>query len=97
MRRRATAGLAGSQRSSARGAAGGALSAGAVAIIKTIRELVNARVEPIYAPPRPGDVKDSQADISKASRVLGYAPIVSFEEGLARTVAWYRDSQVTVA
>jgi len=66
-------------------------------LFKTIRELVNARVEPIYAPPRPGDVKDSQADISKASRVLGYAPIVSFEEGLARTVAWYRDSQVTVA
>jgi nucleoside-diphosphate-sugar epimerase len=66
-------------------------------LFKTIRELVNARVEPIYAPPRPGDVKDSQADISKASRVLGYAPIVSFEEGLSRTVAWYRDSQVTVA
>jgi nucleoside-diphosphate-sugar epimerase len=66
-------------------------------LFKTIRELVNARVEPIYAPPRPGDVKDSQADISKARRVLGYAPIVSFEEGLARTVAWYRDSHVTVA
>ena len=66
-------------------------------LFKTIRELVNAHVNPIYAPPRPGDVKDSQADISKARRVLGYAPIVSFEEGLARTVAWYRDSHVTVA
>ena len=66
-------------------------------LFKTIRDLVNARVEPIYAPPRPGDVKDSQADISKARRVLGYEPIVSFEEGLARTVAWYRDSHVTVA
>ena len=66
-------------------------------LFKTIHDLVDARVEPIYAAPRPGDVKDSQADISKARRVLGYKPIVSFEEGLARTVAWYRDSHVTVA
>ncbi len=66
-------------------------------LFKTIRDLVKASVDPNYAPPRPGDVKDSQADISKARRVLGYEPIVSFEEGLARTVAWYRDSHVTVA
>jgi len=66
-------------------------------LFTTIRGLVDAKGDPIYAPPRPGDVKDSQADISKARRVLGYEPIVSFEEGLARTVAWYRDSHVTVA
>src|SRR5882762_723787 len=66
-------------------------------LFQTIRELVGAGVEPIYADPRPGDVKDSQADISKARRILGYQPIVSFEEGLARTVTWYRNSQVTVA
>ena len=65
-------------------------------LFATIRDLVAARVEPVYAPPRPGDVKDSQADISKARRVLRYEPSVSFEEGLARTVAWYRDSHVTV-
>jgi len=65
-------------------------------LFKTIRQLVDATVDPIYSAPRPGDVKDSQADISKARRILGYAPIVSFEEGLARTVAWYRDSHVTV-
>ena len=40
--------------------------------------------------PRPGDVRDSQADIGKARRILGYEPVVSFEDGLARTVAWYR-------
>ena len=66
-------------------------------LFTTIRDLVASRVEPIYAPPRPGDVKDSQADISKARRILGYEPSVSFEEGLARTVAWYRDSHVTAA
>ena len=66
-------------------------------LFSTIRQLVDASVDPIYSAPRPGDVKDSQADISKARRVLGYKPSVSFEEGLARTVAWYRDSHATVA
>jgi len=66
-------------------------------LFTTIRDLVAAKVEPIYAAPRPGDVKDSQADISKARHILGYEPIVNFEEGLARTVAWYRSSQVSVA
>jgi nucleoside-diphosphate-sugar epimerase len=66
-------------------------------LFKTIRELVRANIEPIYADPRPGDVKDSQADISKAGRILGYQPIVSFEDGLAKTVAWYRASQMTIA
>jgi nucleoside-diphosphate-sugar epimerase len=66
-------------------------------LFKTIRELVGANIEPIYADPRPGDVKDSQADISKARQVLGYQPTVSFEDGLSRTVAWYRASQMTIA
>src|SRR6478672_10815332 len=66
-------------------------------LFANIRQLVGTKVEPIYATPRAGDVKDSQADISKARRILGYEPSVSFEEGLARTVAWYRDSHATVA
>jgi nucleoside-diphosphate-sugar epimerase len=66
-------------------------------LFKTIRELVRANIEPIYADPRPGDVKDSQADISKARRILGYQPTVSFEDGLAKTVTWYRASQMTIA
>lgn len=63
-------------------------------LFRTVRELAGAKVEPIYEAPRAGDVKDSQADIGKARRILGYEPIVSFEEGLDRTVAWYRASQV---
>lgn len=59
-------------------------------LFSTIRDLTDARVEPIYASPREGDVKDSQADISKAERLLGYKPIVSFEEGLRRTLEWYK-------
>lgn len=54
-----------------------------------MRELTGATVEPLYGETRLGDVVDSQADIGKARRLLGYAPSVTFEEGLARTVAWY--------
>src|SRR5690349_499900 len=64
-------------------------------LFRTIRDLVGADVEPIYSEPRAGDVKDSQADISKARRLLGYEPIVSFEDGLDKTVAWYRGAQMT--
>jgi nucleoside-diphosphate-sugar epimerase len=43
-----------------------------------------------YAPERAGDVKHSLADISKAQQYLGYKPLVYFEEGLKKTVDWYR-------
>jgi len=39
--------------------------------------------------PVAGDVRDSQADITRARTLLGYAPLVSFEDGLRRTVDWY--------
>jgi nucleoside-diphosphate-sugar epimerase len=60
-----------------------------------VKREVGSSLEPIYAEPRAGDVRDSQADISKAKRLLGYSPIVSFEEGLGRTVKWYRESTVS--
>jgi nucleoside-diphosphate-sugar epimerase len=65
-------------------------------LFRVVRDLAAANVEPIYEAPRAGDVKDSQADISKARRILGYEPLVSFEDGLDRTVAWYRASQAPV-
>jgi nucleoside-diphosphate-sugar epimerase len=61
-------------------------------LFRTLRNLTGTDVEPIYAAPRAGDVKDSQADITKARTLLGYTPLVSFEDGLANTVAWYRAS-----
>jgi nucleoside-diphosphate-sugar epimerase len=62
-------------------------------LFKVLRNLVGANVEPIYEQPRAGDVRDSQADISKAARLLGYEPIVAFEEGLKNTVEWFRSNQ----
>jgi UDP-N-acetylglucosamine/UDP-N-acetyl-alpha-D-glucosaminouronate 4-epimerase len=66
-------------------------------LFRTVRDLVGARVEPIYAAPRAGDVRDSQADIQKARQLLGYEPKVSFDEGLKKTVDWYRTSQAILA
>jgi nucleoside-diphosphate-sugar epimerase len=48
---------------------------------------------PVHLPPRAGDVRDSLADISRAQQDLGYTPLVGFEEGLARTAAWYRSQR----
>jgi nucleoside-diphosphate-sugar epimerase len=65
-------------------------------LFETMARLVGVAIEPEYGAPRQGDVRDSQADISRAQQVLGYAPLVPFEEGLARTVAWYREARTTV-
>ena len=51
-------------------------------LFEEMRKLVGADVRPIYDEPRRGDVRDSQADISKARELLGYEPSVTFEEGL---------------
>ena len=53
-----------------------------------LRDLTGSAVEPIYGAPRPGDVRDSQADPRLATRLLGFEPRVSLEEGLRRTIAW---------
>ena len=59
-------------------------------LFDTMRRLIGADVKPQYTADRAGDVRDSQADIRRARDILGYEPIVTFEEGLRRTVDWYR-------
>lgn len=66
-------------------------------LFRSMRALVGASVEPIYLESRQGDVRDSQADITKAREVLGYEPIVTFEEGLTRTIEWYRAQHAATA
>jgi UDP-glucose 4-epimerase len=57
---------------------------------QTLKKIVGFPGEPLYGPERTGDIKHSLADISLAQQLLGYKPQVSFEEGLRRTVDWYR-------
>jgi UDP-glucose 4-epimerase len=72
-------------------ATGGRISLNA--LLDALYAITGARVAPRHAPPRPGDVRDSQADITRAREMLGYEPIVSFEDGLRLTVEWYRTAR----
>jgi len=55
-----------------------------------LKKLTGYRGEAKYAAERPGDVKHSLADLSLTEKYLGYRPQIDFEEGLRRTIAWYR-------
>ncbi len=66
-------------------------------LYEAVQRIVGSHGTPAYGPPRAGDVKDSQADISKAKQLLGYTPIVSFDQGLANTIRWFKESSVGVA
>ena len=66
-------------------------------LCQTLSELIGVNISPEYAPARPGDVLHSQADISRARQLLGYEPLVSFREGLQRTVDWYRAERAAVS
>lgn len=61
-------------------------------LLETLKKIMGSNVTPIYKDARTGDVRDSQADISKAERLLGYKPIVGLEEGLRETVKWFKST-----
>jgi nucleoside-diphosphate-sugar epimerase len=59
-------------------------------VVKLLNKIVGRKIPVKYEAARSGDIRDSQADISLAKRVLGYSPLVMFEEGLKRTWEWYK-------
>ncbi len=61
-------------------------------LVSSINRILGSQLTPQYAPERVGDIKHSCADISKAVTKLGYKPQVGFEEGMARTINWFRQS-----
>lgn len=62
-------------------------------LVNGLNRLLGTKIEPKHAPARAGDVRFSQADIRHIQHDLGFHASVSFEEGLARTLAWYQQSQ----
>jgi UDP-glucose 4-epimerase len=58
-----------------------------------LKKIIGYKGEVKYGPERSGDVKHSLADLSRTEKALGYKPLVSFEEGLSKTVDWYRGQQ----
>jgi nucleoside-diphosphate-sugar epimerase len=61
-------------------------------LLATLNKIFGTNLDAIYKEARQGDVRDSQADISKAVKMLGYKPSVGLEEGLRETVQWFRAS-----
>jgi UDP-N-acetylglucosamine/UDP-N-acetyl-alpha-D-glucosaminouronate 4-epimerase len=59
-------------------------------LLRVMQTIVGSTLQPTHAEARPGDVKDSQADITKARTLLGYQPTIDLEEGLRRTLDWFR-------
>ena len=55
-------------------------------LVDELRDLLGVDVEPVYAAPRPGDVRHSLADLSRARQELGYEPAVHLRDGLERTM-----------
>lgn len=68
-------------------------------IINHINKILKKSIEPKFIPPRPGDVKDTLADIAKAQKLIGFAPKVGFEQGLKKTIEYFskKTSQPRIA
>lgn len=61
-------------------------------IYHTLAKALGKDIEPHFGPDRKGDIKHSNADITKAKKLLGYAPEYNFERGLQEAIAWYKEN-----
>ena len=61
-------------------------------IYHALTRVLQIETEPVFGPERPGDIRHSNADISKARRLLGYAPDYDFARGLTEAIQWYKDN-----
>jgi nucleoside-diphosphate-sugar epimerase len=61
-------------------------------MLQQINQITGKDIAPVYGDARPGDIKHSQADITRARNLLGYEPKISFEDGLRHTIEWYREN-----
>ena len=60
-------------------------------LVKEIGKLTKCLVEPVYIAPRAGDIKHSFADINKTRKALHFEPLMSFRQGLKKTVIWFKE------
>ena len=59
-------------------------------LVKKINEILDKDIKPEYATPKPGDIKHSFAAVEAAEKYLGYKPSVFFDDGLLKTINWYK-------
>ncbi len=61
-------------------------------VYNSICDALEKNIKPVYAPERAGDIKHSNADISKAKKLLGYSPEYNFKRGIAEAINWYKNN-----
>ncbi len=61
-------------------------------LVVELNRILDKDINPVFADPRPGDVRNSYADVSRAVHYLGYNPSVQFNEGLRKTVEWFQNN-----
>ena len=61
-------------------------------LVAALNQLTGQSIEPVFAPERAGDVRDSQADLSRITAELGYQPVVDFKKGLQQTLSWFLET-----
>lgn len=59
-------------------------------LIKTLNKIMGKKIEPVFEPPRIGDVRRTLADIRRITKILGYQPNIDFKQGLEKTVDWFK-------
>jgi UDP-glucose 4-epimerase len=59
-------------------------------LVEILNETLHTSLEPVYQPPRQGEVRHSEADVSLARKLIGFTPTIPFAEGLRRTVEWFQ-------
>ncbi|MFM2219761.1 MAG: hypothetical protein RL240_4079 [Planctomycetota bacterium] len=60
-------------------------------LLELLAKLLDRKIDPVFLPARLGDVRESLADITQARKVLGYEPVVGLEDGIGRTIEYYRE------
>ena len=61
-------------------------------LFKTINKILGKNMKPVYGPKRAGDVRSTLGDPALAEKILGFKPKINFEEGLKKTIAWFKNS-----
>jgi len=60
-----------------------------LALLQELQQILHKPIAPTHTPPRPGDVRHTWADLTRAQQLLGYQPTVNLVEGLRRTATWF--------
>jgi UDP-N-acetylglucosamine 4-epimerase len=63
-------------------------------LIEFLQKFINTNIQPTYKTERPGDIRNSLADITKAKTILNYQPTIKVEDGIKQTLDWFKKNKM---